>query len=110
MEPKYESEYKPSPCVTHSNNGSQIGECLLCESLGENVSSLLCKWTILQGYHLIMHQASDVVHVHLNVFGAMSLHWICGNIYFTFIVTPNDCGNQIQLHVPEEYLATTHIV
>ena len=39
---KSESEYQPSPCVTHSEKGSRIGECLLCEALGEDVSSLLC--------------------------------------------------------------------
>jgi len=78
--------------ITHSKNGSQIGEVLLCKTLGENVSSLLCRWEIPQGYHLIMHQASNVVHVYLNVFGPLSLHWICVNIDFTLIVTPNDCG------------------
>ena len=89
---KYESEYQPSPCLTHSKNISHVGECLLCESLGENVSIFLYIWVILQGYHLITHQALDVVHVYLNVFSPLSLHWIYGNIYFTFIFTPNDYG------------------
>ena len=71
---KYESEYKPSLCVTQSKNIYQIGECILYEALGENVSSFLHKWEILQGYHLIMHQAPNVVHVYLNVFGPLSLH------------------------------------
>ena len=91
MDPKYESEYHPSPCLTHSKKVSQIGECLLCEALGENFSSLLCRWEILQGYHLIMHQDPDVVHVYLNLFGTMYLHWISRNIYFTLIFTPNNC-------------------
>ena len=92
MEPKYEIEYQPSPFFTHSKKGFEIGEFLLYEALGENVSSLLCRWEILQGYHLIMHQALDVVHVYLNVFVPMSLHWIDVNIYCTFITTPNDRG------------------
>ena len=74
MDPKYESEYQPSPCVSHSKKGSQIGECLVYESLGENDRSLLCKWEMVQGYHLIMHQDPDVVHVYLNFFGPLSLH------------------------------------
>ena len=89
---KYKSEYQPSPCFIHSKNGSQIGECLLCEALGENVSNLLRRWEILKGYHLIMHQVLNVVHVYLNVFGPFSLHYINGNIYCTLIITPNYCG------------------
>ena len=71
---KYESEYQPSPCVTHSKKGSHIGECLLCEALGEYINSLLCRWEILQRYHPLMHQAPDVVHVYLNVIGPLYLH------------------------------------
>ena len=81
METKYEIEYQPSPCVTHFKKGSHIGEFFLYEALGENASSLLYRWEILQGYHLIMHQALDVVHVYLNLFGPLFLQWICGNIY-----------------------------
>ena len=92
METKYETEWYPSPCITHSKNISHLGEGLLYETLGENVGSFLCRWAILQGYHLIMHQAPDVVHVYINVFGSLSLHWIHGNIYSTFIVTLNDYG------------------
>ena len=44
---KYESEWYTSPCITKSNNGSHIGECILCEALGENVSSFLYRWEIL---------------------------------------------------------------
>ena len=71
---KYEGEWKPSPCMIHPNNRSQVGEGLLYEALGKNVSNFLCKWEILQGYHLIIYQALDVVHVYLNVFGPLSLH------------------------------------
>ena len=92
MGTKSEGEYKPSPCVTHSKKGSHIVECLLYVSLGEYVSSLLCRWEILQGYHMFMHQALDVVHVYLNVFGPLYLHWINVNIDCTLIVTPNECG------------------
>ena len=69
----YEIEWYPSLCIIHSHKGSQIGECLLYEALSENVSSLIYKWEILQSYHLIMHQALDVLHVYLNVFGPMYL-------------------------------------
>ena len=89
---KHESEYQPSTCVTHSKKGYQIGECILCEALGENVSSLPCRWATLQGYHMFVHQDHDVVHVYINVFGPLSLHWISGNIDFTFSITPNDFG------------------
>ena len=89
---KYESEWHPSPYITHSKKGSQIGEGLLCEAFGENVSSFLYIWEILQGYFLIMHQALGVVHVYINVFVFLSLHWISRNLYFTFIVTPNYRG------------------
>ena len=74
---KCESEFQPSPCVTHSNKGYHIGECILCESLGEYVISLLCKWETLQSYNLVMHQALDVVHMNINVLGTLSLYWIC---------------------------------
>ena len=57
-----------------------IGEGLLCKTLGENVNSFLCKWEILQGYHLIMHQDLDVVHVYLNVFGILYIHWIYADL------------------------------
>ena len=71
---------------------SHIGQGILCEALNENVSSFLCRWEILQGYHLIMHQDPDVVHVYINVFVFLSLHWIIQNLYFTVIVTPNYRG------------------
>ena len=73
MEPKFESEWYPSPCITHSKKRSHIGECLLYEALGENVSSLLCRWEILQGYHLIMHQDLDVVTVSQFVWSSVSV-------------------------------------
>ena len=76
----------------HSKKIPRIGECLFCEALGENVSSFLCRWVILQGYHLLMHQDPHVVHVYLNVFGPLSLYWISGNLDFTLIVTPNYFG------------------
>ena len=41
---------------------------------------------------MIMHQALDVVHVYLNLFGPLCLQCTCGNIYWTLIITPNECG------------------
>ena len=57
------NEFQKSPCVTHSKKGSLVFECLLCEALGEYANYFLCIWEILQGYHLLMHQAPNVVHV-----------------------------------------------
>ena len=37
-----------SPSFTHPKKISRVGEGLLCENLGENVSSLLGGWEILQ--------------------------------------------------------------
>ena len=36
------------PSLTHPNQISQVGEGLLCESLGKNINSLLGGWEILQ--------------------------------------------------------------
>ena len=36
------------PCFTHPKKISQVGEGLLCESLGKNINSLLGGWAILQ--------------------------------------------------------------
>ena len=92
MDQNIEIEYHQSPCVTHSKKWSQIGEWIFCEYLGEYVSSLLCRWEILQWYHMLIHQDPNVVNVYLYVIGPLSLHYINGNLDFTFIVTPNDSG------------------
>ena len=39
---------KKLPSFTHPNKISQVGEGLLCESLGKNINSLLNGWAILQ--------------------------------------------------------------
>ena len=39
---------RKSPSITNPKKISQVNEGLLCESLGENVSSLLSGWAILQ--------------------------------------------------------------
>ena len=36
------------PSCTHPKQRYQVGEVLLCESLGKNISSLLGGWAILQ--------------------------------------------------------------
>ena len=117
MEPKYESEWYPSPCITHSNNGSQIGEFILCEALGENVSCFLCRWAILQGYHLIMHLSLDHAPsyecsacVSQCVFSSVSAldmwkYWLKFDFHTKLLWV-----NQMKLEVLKEYLATTHIV
>jgi len=38
----------------------------------------------------IMNKSSNVVHVDLNIFGSMSLHWISAKLYCTPIVASND--------------------
>ena len=39
---------RKSPSITQPNQISQVSEGLLCESLGENVDTLLSGWAILQ--------------------------------------------------------------
>ena len=39
---------RKSPSFTHPKKISKVGEGLLSESLGENISSLLSGWAILQ--------------------------------------------------------------
>ena len=60
--------------LSHHHVSPTPGESHLTKFLGEDVSSFLCKWLILQRYHLVMHQDPDVVHVYLNVLGPLSLH------------------------------------
>ena len=43
------------PPFNHPKKISQVGEGLLCESLGKNISSLLGGWAILQQNHPVMH-------------------------------------------------------
>ena len=79
--------------MSHPLQGvTQICESILCEALGEDVHSFICRWEILQWYHLLMHQDPDVVHVYLNVLGRIYLYWIGGCLDCTFIFTPNDSG------------------
>ena len=43
------------PSFTHPKQRSQVGEGLLCEILGKNISSLLGGWAILQSDYPVMH-------------------------------------------------------
>jgi hypothetical protein len=53
---------------------------LLSESLGEDVSNLLRRGTVLKIDDPIMNQFSNEVHVDLDVFGSLPLHWISAKL------------------------------
>ena len=53
---------------------------LLSESLGEDISSLLRTRTVLKINDPIMSEFSDEVHVDLDVFGPLLLHWISAKL------------------------------
>jgi hypothetical protein len=79
-----------SNCVLHSKTIAREVELLLSKCLGEDVCSLFIGWTVLQIDDPIMYQLSDVVHMDLDVFGPLLLHWISTKLESTLIVTPND--------------------
>jgi hypothetical protein len=77
-------------CVLHSKTIVQEVELLLSKCLGEDVCSLLVDGQVLQIDDPVMYQLSDVVHMDLDVFGPLSLHWVSAKLESTLIVTPND--------------------
>jgi hypothetical protein len=80
-------------------------ELLLSKCLGEDVCSLFDGWTVLQIDDPIMYQLSDVVHMDLDVFGPLSLHWISTKLESTLIVTPNEIRMlEIDYDISEEVL------
>ena len=62
--------------VLHPKMISQESKLLLSESLGEDISNLLETRTILKIDDPIMNEFSNEVHVNLDVFGPLPLHWI----------------------------------
>ena len=62
--------------VLHPETISQESKLLLTESLGEDISSFLETRTVLKIDDPIMNEFSNEVHVDLDVFGPLSLHWI----------------------------------
>lgn len=53
----------------------------------------------------VMYQLSDVVHMDLDVFGPLSLHWVSTNLESTMIVTPNDSRTmKLDVKLGEEVL------
>lgn len=66
--------------VLHPETISQESKLLLSESLGEDVSNLLETRTVLKIDDPIMNEFSNEVHVDLDVFGKLPLHWISSKI------------------------------
>jgi hypothetical protein len=67
-------------CVLHSKMVMQKVEFLLSESLGEDVDSLFRGRTVLQVNDPVMNQLSDVMHMDLDVFCPLSLHWVSAKL------------------------------
>jgi hypothetical protein len=65
-------------------------ELLPSKCLGEYVCSLFDRWIVLQIDDPVMYQLFDVMHMDLNVFGPLSLHWVFAKLESTLILTPND--------------------
>ena len=66
--------------VLHPVTISQESKLLLSESLGEDVSNLLGTRTVLKIDDPIMNEFSNEVHVDLDVFGTLPLHWISAKL------------------------------
>ena len=66
--------------VLHPDTILQESKLLLNESLGENISSLLGTRTVLKIDDPIMNEFSNEVHVELDVFGPLPLHWISAKL------------------------------
>ena len=62
--------------VLHPETISQESKLLLSESLGEDINSLLGTMIVLKIDDPIMNEFSNEVHVDLDVFGPLPLHWI----------------------------------
>ena len=73
-------------------------ELLLNKCLGEDVDTLFSKWTELQINDLVIYQLSEEMHMDLDVFGLLSLHWLSAKLGITFIVTSID-NHMMQLDV-----------
>jgi hypothetical protein len=79
-----------SNCVLHSKTIVQEVELLLSKCLREYVCNLFDGWTILQIDDTILYRLFDVMHMDLDVFGPLSLHWVAAKLESTPNVTPND--------------------
>ena len=62
--------------VLHPETISQESKLLLSENLGEDISNLLRTRTVLKIDDPNMNEFSNEVHVDLDVFGPLPLHWI----------------------------------
>jgi hypothetical protein len=52
-----------------------------------------------------MYHLSDVMHMDLDVFGPLSLHWVSAKLESTLIVTPNDSRMvELDVELSEEVL------
>ena len=64
----------------HPKTISQESKLLLSESLGEDINSLLRTRIVLKIDDPIMNESSNEVHVDLDVFGPLPLHWISAKL------------------------------
>jgi hypothetical protein len=78
---------------------------MLSKCLGENVYRLFDGWKVLQIDDHVMYQLYDVMHMDLDVFCLLSLHWVSAKIESTLIVTPNDSQTEeLDAELSEEVL------
>ena len=73
---KVEKKQLLGSCVLHPEMISQETKLLLSESVGEDINSLLRTRILLNIDYAIMNEFSNEVHVELDVFGLLSLHYI----------------------------------
>jgi len=69
---------------------TQKVEFFLSEHLGEYVNIFFRGKTVFQISDPIMNRIYDVMHMDLDVFCSLSLHWVFAKIQSDMIVTPND--------------------
>ena len=77
---KVEKNHLLGSSVLHPEMISQESKLLLSESLGEDVSNLLRTRIVLKIDDPIMNEFSNEVHVDLDVFGTLPLHWISAKL------------------------------
>ena len=77
---KVEKRQLLGSCVLHPKTISQESKLLLSERLGEDISNLLGTRIVLKIDDPIMNESSNEVHVDLDVFGPLPLHWISAKL------------------------------
>jgi hypothetical protein len=75
-----------SSCVLDSKTIMEEVEFFLSKCLGEDVCGLFDGWTVLKIDDHVMYELYDVMHMDLDVFGPMSLHWVSAKLKSTLII------------------------